>query len=84
MTLIPRRPSPVSSVGPGRPKPVSRRPTKPASRRPTKPTKPKGWPIGLRHIADSENMVAGMVFSEPGGRIVENISPGARRTREIS
>ena len=57
---------------------------RPASRRPTKPTKPIGWPIGLRHIADSENMVAGMVFSEPGGRIDENISPGARRTREIS
>ena len=57
---------------------------RPASCQPTKPTKPTGWPIGLRHIADSENMVAGMVFSEPGGRIDENISPGARRTREIS
>ena len=63
----------------GRPRPASRRSTKP-----TKPTKPTGWPTGLRHIADSENMVAGMVFSEPGGSLNENISPGARRTREIS
>ena len=62
--------------GPGRPRP--------ASRRPTKPIKPPGWPIGLRRIVDSENMVVGRAFSEPGGRIDENVSSRARRTREIS
>lgn len=48
------------------------------------PIKPPGWPIGLRRIVDSENMVAGRAFSEPGGRIDENVSSRARRTREIS